>query len=196
MNSPILILASASPRRAELLRQTGIPFQIIPSDVPEVQGGALSAGEVAQINAYRKARAVSKKFPDAIIAGMDTVVAADNRIFGKPATMSEAEDIVLTLQGKRHQVVTGVCLIHLRGHRQKVFFEQTDVTFRPLTRGQIRRYHSQTNPLDKAGGYGIQEQGDVLVESISGSFTNVVGLPLERFQAEWAAFAEPAMAAS
>ncbi|HEX3717010.1 MAG TPA: Maf family protein [Verrucomicrobiae bacterium] len=194
MNSPTLILASTSPRRADLLRQLGLEFKVVPSNIPEVEGGALSAGEVAQINAYRKARAVSKKYPDAVILGVDTVVVAADRLFGKPATLREAEQMLMALQGRRHQVVTGVCLIHLRAHHQKVFSEYTDVTFRPLTLEQIRHYHSQTNPLDKAGGYGIQEQGDVLVEAISGSFTNVIGLPLERFEAEWAAFAEPVMA--
>jgi septum formation protein len=189
----MLILASASPRRVELLRRLGLEFQIIPSDVTEVQGGALSPGEVAQINAYRKARAVSKKHPDAVTLGVDTVVVLGPRIFGKPATISEAEEMLMALQGREHQVVTGACLIHLRGHRQRVFFEQTDVTFRPLKVEQVRHYLSQTNPLDKAGGYGIQDQGEVLVEAISGSFTNVIGLPLERFEAEWAAFGEPAL---
>jgi septum formation protein len=189
----MLILASASPRRADLLRQLGLEFQVIPSQAPEVQGGALSPGEVAQINACRKARVVSKKHPDVVTLGVDTVVVLERRIFGKPATMAEAEQMLLALQGREHQVVTGVCLIHLRAHRQKVFFDQTDVTFRPLTLKQIRHYLSQTNPLDKAGGYGIQDQGDLLVEAISGSFTNVVGLPLERFEAEWAAFAEPVL---
>jgi septum formation protein len=195
MNSPALILASASPRRVELLRQIGLTFQVVPSNVPEVEGGALSAGEVAQVNAYRKARAVSKKYPDAITVGVDTVVALNNRLFGKPSTLKEAEEMLLALQGKTHVVVTGVCMIHLRKHRQKIFFEQTDVTFRKLTREQIRHYHRQTNPLDKAGGYGIQDQGDVLVEAISGSLTNVVGLPLERFEAEWAEFAASAVPA-
>jgi septum formation protein len=195
MNPPMLILASASPRRADLLRQLGLEFQVIPSHVRELLGGALSPGEVAQINAYRKARAVSKKYPDAVTLGVDTVVVIDHRIFGKPGAMAEAEQMLMALQGRRHQVVTGVCLIHLRVHRQKVFFDQTEVTFRPLTLEQIRHYLSQTNPLDKAGGYGIQDQGDVLVEAISGSFTNVIGLPLERFQAEWAAFAQTAVTA-
>jgi septum formation protein len=189
MNSPAFILASASPRRAELLRQIGLEFQVIPSNAPEVEGGALSAGEVAQINAYRKARAVSKKHPDAITLGVDTVVALDHQLFGKPASMLEAEQMLLALQGRQHEVVTGVCLIHLRAHRQKVFFDHTDVRFRELNIGQVRHYLAQINPLDKAGGYGIQDQGDVIVESISGSFTNVIGLPLERFQFEWAAFA-------
>jgi septum formation protein len=191
MNTPILILASASPRRAELLRQLGLEFQIVPPDLPEVPGGQLSAGEVAQINAYRKARAVSKKFPDALTLGVDTVVALGNALFGKPATLAEAEKMLLTLQGKTHLVVTGVCLIHLRAHRQLLFSEQTEVTFRPLTLAQIRRYHAQVNPLDKAGAYGIQEKGDVLVASISGSFSNVIGLPLERLEAALAAFTAP-----
>jgi len=193
MNGHMLILASASPRRADLLRSLGVEFQVIPSQATEVGGGALSPGEVAQINAYRKARAVSKKHPDAVTLGVDTVVVMDHRIFGKPAAIAEAEQMLMALQGREHQVVTGVCLIHLRAHRQRVFFEQTDVTFRPLTVEQIRHYLSQTNPLDKAGGYGIQHQGEVLVEAISGSFTNVMGLPLERFEAEWAAFGEPAL---
>jgi septum formation protein len=192
MNTPMLILASASPHRAELLRQIGLEFQIVPSDLPEVQGEHLSAGEVAQINAYRKARAVSKKYPDALTLGVDTVVALGRAIFGKPATLDEAAEMLLKLAGKTHVVVTGVCLIHLRAHRQKTFFEQTEVTFRPLTLPQIRHYHSQVNPLDKAGGYGIQEKGDVLVASVSGSFSNVIGLPLERLEEALRAFTTPA----
>jgi septum formation protein len=188
MNDLMLILASASPRRAELLRQLEIEFEIIPSDVEEVQVQTLSAGEIAQINAYRKARAVSKKHPDAVVLGVDTVVALGERIFGKPANLAEAEQMLLTMSGKLHRVVTGVCLIHLRAHRQRLFFEQTEVTFRPMTLAQIHHYHDQVTPLDKAGAYGIQEKGDVLVESISGSFTNVIGLPLERLETELADF--------
>jgi septum formation protein len=188
MNSPTLILASASPRRADLLRQFEFEFLVVPSAVEESSSEDLSAGELAQLNAYRKARAISKKFPDAVTLGVDTVVALGQTIFGKPADLAEAEKIVLALQGKTHQVVTGVCLIHLRGHRQKMFCEQTDVTFRPLSPEQIRHYHTQVNPLDKAGAYGIQEKSAVVVESISGSFSNVAGLPMERLQAELAGF--------
>lgn len=96
--------------------------------------------------------------------------------------------MLMMLQGKKHRVLTGVCLLHLRKRRHKIFFEETAVTFRPLTRAQIRRYHAQVNPLDKAGAYGIQEKGEMLVEAISGSFTNVIGLPLKRLAAELAAF--------
>jgi septum formation protein len=188
MSAPGLILASASPRRAELLRQLGLEFQVIPADISEVEGGHLSAAEVAQINAYRKARAVSKNFPGAVTLGVDTVVSLGGALFGKPGTLAEAEKMLLTLAGRTHLVVTGVCLIHLRAHRQKVFFDQTEVTFRPLTPAQIRQYHAEVNPLDKAGGYGIQEKGEALVASISGSFSNVMGLPLERLEAELASF--------
>jgi septum formation protein len=188
MNGPPLILASASPRRAELLRELGVEFQIIPGGVREVEGEHLSAGEAARINAYRKARVVAKKHPDSVVLGVDTVVALGGAIFGKPATLGEAAEMLLTLQGKTHWVVTGVCLLHIRSHRQLIFFERTAVTFRSLTRGQIRRYHAEVNPLDKAGAYGIQEKGEMLVEAMSGSFSNVMGLPLDRLAAELPAF--------
>ena len=94
------------------------------------------------------------------------------------------------LEGRTHQVTTGVCLVYLRGHRQRVFCEQTDVTFRALTLAQVRRYHKLVHPLDKAGAYGIQEHGGLLVKSISGSFSNVVGLPLEALRVELDAFME------
>jgi septum formation protein len=188
MEAPLLILASASPRRSELLRQLRPRFQIVPSAVAETRQEHWSAGELAQVNAYRKARAVSKQFPDALVLGVDTLVSADSAIFGKPRTRAEARDMLAFLQGRTHQVTTGVCLIHLRAHRQRIFCEQTDVTFRPLTPAQIRRYHHKVNPLDKAGAYAIQEKGEELVASISGSFTNVVGLPLEKLRAELDAF--------
>ena len=188
MDAPLLILASASPRRSELLRQLRLHFKIVPSDSAETHDEQLTAGELAQINAYRKARSVSKHHPDAIVIGVDTLVAADHRIFGKPRDRAEAREMLSFLQGRTHHVTTAVCLIFLRGHRQKIFFEQTDVTFRPLTAAQIRLYHRQVNPLDKAGAYGIQEKGDLLVEGVSGSYSNVVGLPLERFGVELAAF--------
>jgi septum formation protein len=188
VKAPPLILASASPRRANLLRQLGVEFLVVPAGIREVEGECLSAGETARINAYRKARTAAKKHPDALVLGVDTVVALGGTLFGKPATREEAEPILLTLGGKTHRVVTGVCLLHLRAHRQRIFFEETAVTFRPLTREHIRRYHAQVNPLDKAGAYGIQEHGEMLVEAISGSFTNVIGLPLERLAAELSAF--------
>ncbi len=188
MKAPPLILASASPRRSELLRQLGVEFEIDPSGVSEVERASLSAGETARINAYRKALAAARKHPDAVVLGVDTVVALDGALFGKPATLGEAEHILLTLAGKTHRVVTGVCVLRRRPHRQRIFYEETAVTFRPLSREHIRRYHSLVNPLDKAGAYGIQERGEMLVQAVSGSFSNVMGLPLERLAAELPAF--------
>lgn len=184
MTLPPLILASASPRRAGLLRQLDLKFQVLPGDATELSDDQLSPFEICQLNAHRKARAVARKFPDALVIGADTLVFLDRKILGKPATLAEAQTMLEKLQGRTHQVVTGVSLIHLRVHRESVFAVSTDVRFRALTAKQIRHYLSQMNPLDKAGAYAIQEHGDLIIEEISGSFSNVVGLPLERLETE------------
>ena len=184
MSMPRLILASASPRRAELLRQMGLKFRVVPSAAPEAHNEQLTARELCQLNAYRKARAVAKQIPDALVLGADTLVCVGTRLFGKPATLLEAEQMLQRLQGRTHQVVTGICLIHLRRFRQKIFAETTQVTFRSLNAKQIRYYLGSVNPLDKAGAYTIQEKGDFLVEQIAGSLSNVVGLPAERLKSE------------
>ncbi len=156
----------------------------MPSAATEVQHEQLTARELCQLNAYRKARAVAKKIPDALVLGADTLVYLDSRRFGKPASLEEAESMIEQLQGRTHQVVTGVCLVHLRRFRQRIFAETTQVTFRRLEPKQIRYYLGAVHPLDKAGAYAIQEKGDLIVEKISGSFSNVVGLPVERLQTE------------
>jgi septum formation protein len=184
MKLPSLILASNSPRRSELLRQCGLEFRVVPSDAAELHHDQLTARETAQINAYRKARTVAKRFPDALVLGADTVVNVDNLLYGKPANLEEAYEMLERLQGRTHRVVTGICLLHLRTHRQRIFSESTAVTFKPLDSVQIRRYLTQVNPLDKAGAYAIQEHGEELIERISGSHTNVVGLPMERLSGE------------
>lgn len=184
MDTPWLILASASPRRAELLRQLGIEFKIVPSSVPEIHHDELTAQEVCQINAYRKARSVAKKFPDVLVLAADTLVHQETALFGKPATLEEAYEMLGQLQGRTHNVVTAICLLHLREHRQRIFAETTEVTFRPLDAVKIRRYLTRVNPLDKAGAYAIQEEGDLIIEKIAGSYTNVVGLPIERLRGE------------
>lgn len=186
MNVPPLILASVSPRRAELLRQLGMPFKVLPSDAAEIHHEQFTARELSQLNAYRKARAVAKKFPDALVLGADTLVYLDTTLFGKPVDLADAYRMLEKLQGRTHQVVTGVCLLHLRTHRQRVFAETTDVTFRRLDAVTIRRYLGRVNPLDKAGAYAIQEESELIVERISGSYTNVVGLPVEKLREELA----------
>ena len=175
---PPIILASASPRRSELLRQIGVEFNIVTSDTPEIHDGELTAREIAQVNAYRKARNVAKKHPDALVLGADTLVYLETILMGKPGSLEHAYEMLEQLQGRTHEVVTAVCLLNLRNHRQRIFTEVTDVTFRPLDAVKIRRYLTKVNPLDKAGAYAIQEEGDLIVEKIAGSYTNVVGLPV------------------
>ena len=184
MKLPALILASASPRRAELLRGLGVEFTVLTSDAPEVAPEHLSPSETAQINAYRKARAVAKQLPDRLVLGADTVVGLGNELFAKPADMADAERMLARLQGRTHLVVTGVCLLQLRPYRQRLFQVNTAVTFRKLHLKQIRRYLAAIHPFDKAGSYAIQEEGDSIVKGIAGSFSNVVGLPVERLRQE------------
>jgi len=191
MNLPPLILASASPRRAEWLRQLGLQFQVVPSDAGEFAHEHLSPLELCQLNAHRKARAGAQKFPDALVLAADTLVFLDDAILGKPVDLAEAQRMMERLQGRTHQVVTGVVLIHLRAHREHVFAVSTNVRFRALTAGQIQNYFAKVNPLDKAGAYAIQEHGDLIVEEISGSYSNVVGLPVERLQEELNAWPGP-----
>ena len=184
MSLPPLILASASPRRAHLLREMGLDFQVVAGDTPETHPEHLTPFETSQINAYRKARAIAKKYPDLLVLGADTIVCLGTVVFGKPADLKTAHAMLAKLQGRTHEVVTGVCLVHLRAHRQQLFAVSTAVTFRHLHSEQIRRYLSRINPLDKAGAYAIQEEGDEIVKTISGSYSNVVGLPVERLKEE------------
>ena len=184
MNIPSLILASASPRRSELLQQLKVNFQVLPGNATEVVYDHLSPQEICQLNAHRKARVVAKQIPDSLVLGADTLVFLDANILGKPADRVAAHAMLALLEGRTHQVVTGVSLIHLRGHRERMFAVSTNVTFLPLKDEQIENYLNRINPLDKAGGYAIQEHGELIVSEISGSYSNVVGLPLERLAQE------------
>jgi septum formation protein len=179
-----LILASASPRRVELLRQLGCTFRVVPSRAEEIHSLQLTAWELARVNAYRKARAVAAEYPEALVLGADTLVCQGNTLFGKPADLPEARRMLARLQGRTHDVVTGVCLLRLRSYRRRIFAVTTKVRFRPLSSPQIDQYLASIDPLDKAGAYAIQEGGDQLVRECSGSYWNVVGLPLERLRAE------------
>lgn len=167
-----------------MLKKLIAEFTVIPSDAEELHNEELTAVELSQINAYRKARAVAKRFPDALVIGADTLVSLGSALFGKPANHEDAHRMLKQLRRRTHQVVTGVCLLQLRGHRQKMFAERTQVKFRPLSARAIRDYLKLINPLDKAGAYAIQEHGDKIVENISGSLTNVIGLPTERLRRE------------
>ena len=132
---------------------------------------------------------MARQQPDCLVLGADTMVFVDGVHLGKPASLAEAEAMLARLQGRVHQVATGICLVHWARRRRRLFADTTAVTFRTLTPGQIRRYLRTINPLDKAGGYAIQDEGQVIVECIHGSYSNVVGLPVERLQKELAAWA-------
>ena len=192
MEWPALILASASPRRAELLRELGVQFAVEPSYATELDSDHLTAWELAQLNAHRKARSVAKQHPDALVLGADTVVVLGTALYGKPRDRKDAARMLGELEGRTHQVLTGICLIQLREHRERLLAERTDVRFRPLSQADIKRYLDRIDPLDKAGAYAIQEFGELLVEEISGSYTNVVGLPVERLETELRAWGDPA----
>jgi septum formation protein len=169
-----------------LLREAGFEFEVLPRHTDEIAPEYLTPVETAMINAYRKARAVAKHEPDHLVLGADTVVALGTRVFGKPATRDEAAAMLGALAGREHEVITGVCLVHLRAHRQRTFADSTRVKFRALSPAEIRHYLSRINPLDKAGAYAIQEHGTMIIESVNGSYSNVVGLPLERLKVEMA----------
>jgi septum formation protein len=186
MTLPPLILASASPRRAELLRELGVNFTIVTRPTEEAHHEDFTARELCLLNAYRKARAVAKLHPQALVLGADTLVYFGTTLYGKPADLADAHRMLRELAGHTHQVVTGVCLLHLGAHRCSLFAETTNVTFKPLSGSQISAYLTAIQPLDKAGSYAIQDRGDEIVERISGSFSNVVGLPVERLKHELA----------
>lgn len=163
----------------------------MPTKVAEAAHEHLSPLEVCQLNAHRKAFAVAKKIPDALVIGADTLVFLGGEILGKPRNLSDARRMLGRLQGRSHQVVTGVSLIHLRKHQERIFADSTDVLFHPLDAGQIREYTLKVRTLDKAGAYAVQEFGEMLISEISGSYSNVVGLPVELLREELAAWSQP-----
>jgi septum formation protein len=126
---------------------------------------------------------VAGRHRDAVVLGADTEVVLDGVVFGKPRDLNEAETMLSNLAGRQHDVLTGVCLIHHALETEIVFAERTRVWMRVLTAAQIREYFTKVNPLDKAGAYGAQEHGDLIIERIEGSFSNVMGLPVERLRA-------------
>ena len=174
-----IILASKSPRRAELMQQIGLPFTICPADADESVAPELSPAEAVAEISKRKALAVLK-MRDAgdVIVACDTVVALDHRIFGKPHTAEEAEAMLHLLSGRTHSVFSGLTVCC--GTTMTSAVECTDVTFRTLSDAEITAYVKSGEPMDKAGAYGIQGLGAVLVERIAGDYFNVVGLPLCR----------------
>lgn len=174
------ILASGSPRRKELLQGTGLTFRVLPSDVSEEVSASLSPAEVVQQLAARKAMDVASKEKEACIIGADTIVVRDGEIIGKPRDQEDAARILSSLQGREHQVYSGIALSYLRyGERHLLTdYRMTKVHMRPLSEQEIGWYIKTGEPMDKAGAYGIQGKGACLIEGIEGCYFNVVGLSL------------------
>lgn len=172
-----IILASASPRRRELMNQIGLKFEVFPSSKEEVLADAGPAQTVMAL-AAAKAQDVFSQTEDreVLVIGADTVVSKDGVILGKPKNVSDAQRMLGFLQGESHQVYTGVCLITAAGIHS--FYEKTDVTMYALSDADIEAYIATNEPMDKAGSYGIQGLGAVFVREIHGDYNNVVGLPV------------------
>ena len=177
-----LILASGSPRRKELLSKLQIPFEVIVSECDETLPADTPAAEAAALLAVRKAAAVAELHPDAVVIGADTTVILGDSILGKPQDQQECRLMLTALSGCVHKVITGVA-VFWEGHSFS-FSEETPVQFYPLTADEIERYAESREPYDKAGAYGIQGLGALLVRGIHGDYFNVVGLPVTRLHRE------------
>ena len=175
---PNIILASKSPRRADLLKQIGLPFQVCPSEVKEPKIIHVSPTIAVQELALTKARTVAAKFDVGLVIGADTVVVIDGEPIGKPENDAHAIEILTRLSGNPHEVITGVALIDIERKNEVVWTEKTTVHFRRLRQSEILAYVRSGESSDKAGAYGIQGKAGAFVERIEGCYFNVVGLPL------------------
>ncbi|MEQ1861295.1 MAG: nucleoside triphosphate pyrophosphatase [Chthoniobacteraceae bacterium] len=180
-----LVLASASPRRRDLLREHGYTFEIDPAHTEE--NVASTPHETVLGNARGKAHAIARKHPAALVLGVDTEVWFAGRVFGKPADMDDALRMLRELNGRTHQVYSGVCLAWDGGAHERTFVEITRVHFHARTDDELRAYLARIGPLDKAGAYAAQEDDGVMIARVEGSFSNVTGLPMEALARELAA---------
>jgi len=175
---PKLILASQSPRRKDLLEQAGIAFKVIPGDFDEDSIPLDEPKAYAKVLAREKATQIAAQYPDTWIIGADTIVCIDDAVLGKPSSRQNARSMLRQLSGRIHQVVTGYALVHQSKQRLITDAVRTDVRFKALAEAEIEWYIHTSEPFDKAGGYAIQGLGSFLVKAVSGSYTNVVGLPV------------------
>lgn len=181
-----IILASASPRRKELMELAGYDFEVICADIVEVVPEKATPQEAVMSLALQKAQAVAAEHKEAVVIGSDTVVALDGKILGKPHSEQEACEMLRSLSGRTHKVFTGVAIVC--GGKVKNFFDETDVEFYSLGDDEIKKYVATGEPTDKAGAYGIQGKGSVLVKRINGDFFSVMGLPIAKLYREMSDF--------
>ena len=173
-----LILASASPRRRELLQRAGLPFEAVPAEVQEWDDASAQPGELVLHNAALKAQWVAERQPGRLILGADTAVALEGAVLGKPRDLGQARQMLASLSGRLHRVHTGLVLLCPQCRVDERWEVVSEVIFKELNQGQIEDYLSRVDVLDKAGAYAIQGLGSFLVKSVRGSYTNVVGLPM------------------
>ena len=176
----MFLLASNSPRRRELLLEAGFDFEVFAPQVTERIDVDFTLRELTSLNAVRKAMAAARAHSKKIVLAADTLVAIDNQILGKPNDAGEAVAMLERLSGRVHDVCTSVFICHLARARSTSFSEMSRVRFRRLARDAIEHYLARVNPLDKAGAYAAQGFGSEIIEKIDGSYTNVVGLPMEK----------------
>src|SRR6201993_5159661 len=180
-----LILASSSPRRAEILANAGLPFSVLSSAVDESPyPGEAPAALVQRLTNAKADLVTARAVGPAIILAADTVVVLDDKILGKPSSVEEARHMLQQLSGRTHSVLTGVALVRLPDGERRQFIESTLVHFRPVTEQEISSYLATEEPLDKAGAYAIQGQAGRYIPRIEGCYFNVVGLPLSRVLTE------------
>lgn len=177
-----IILASASPRRQELLKILFNNFTVLPADVEETLSGEINAEAAAEYLSRKKAQSVAKTNPQSLVIGSDTTVVLDNLILGKPKNKDDARNMLNMLSGKTHKVITGVCIC-VNG-KEHSFSEITEVTFYKLSEEEIENYLKTDEWTDKAGAYGIQGKAGLFAEKINGDYNNVVGLPVSRLNRE------------
>ncbi len=175
-----LILASASPRRRELLSKHAADFEVIVSGVPEIEPPACHWSSAARLNAVAKAKAVADLRPDALVIGADTVIELGGRILGKPNDLQHAREMLRAMSGSTHNVATGVCLASVNGRVLCQFVDISVVVFKTLSASDIELYLGKAHVLDKAGAYAIQESGHIIIVRVEGSMDNVIGLPAAR----------------
>lgn len=174
-----IILASGSPRRRELLESFRIPFRVFVPEVTELEQG-VDFRAVAVSNAELKADAAAEVFPDALVIGADTVIELEHSILGKPSGRENAEQMLLHMSGRSHNVVTGVCMACRNRQIRICFADVSKVFFKEIGLETIRHYMSLVNVMDKAGAYAVQEHGELIIDRVEGSVNNVIGLPVER----------------
>ncbi len=184
MNPPStrLILASASPRRKELLAQLGLAFEVVVADVTEHEAPDADPREMVRHNAALKADWVAARHPDATVIGADTTVFIDRTVLNKPRDAAEARAMLRLLRGRTHTVFTGLAVRRQRDGLKLECGAASEVTLKPFDDATLELYLSRVHTLDKAGGYAIQEHGDLIVAGYTGSLTNIVGLPLEEMK--------------